>query len=78
MNVNWVALVEVAAVTFAGTVVLVVLMAVAARLLAGSFEDDGSGKPLAATIERSVGTGILILMGLLVLFGLYLMVPYFH
>lgn len=78
MKVNWLALAEVAGVTFGATVALVVLMAIAARLLAGSYEDDGSSRGTAAVVERGVGVAILVVMGLMVLFGIYLMVPYFH
>ncbi len=78
MKINWLALAEVAGVTFAATVGLVVLMAVAARLLATSYEDDGSNRGTAAVIERGLGVAILVVMALLVLFGIYLLVPYFR
>ena len=78
MTINWLALAEVAGVTFGATVVLVVLMALAARLLAGSYEDDGSSRGTAAVVERSVGMAILGVLVLIVLFGIYLLVPYFR
>ncbi len=78
MKINWLALAEVAGVTFAATVGLVVLMAVAARLLAGSYEDEATSRGTSAVVERSAGVAILVLMGLIVLFGIYLLVPYFR
>jgi ABC-type nickel/cobalt efflux system permease component RcnA len=78
MKINWLALAEVAGVTFAGTVTLVVLMAVAARLLATSYEAEGSSSTTTASVERIAGVGILVVMGLLVLYGIYLLVPYFR
>lgn len=78
MKINWLALAEVAAVTFGATVVLVVLMALAARLLAGSYEDSNSERALSAQAERVIGIAILVLMGLVVAFGIYELVPYFR
>jgi len=71
--INWLALLQVAVVTIAATVVIAVLMS----LSNWSFTPaEGSDHPPLA--RRVLGYGLLVVMGLLILFGLYLMIPYFH
>jgi len=76
MSINWGALLLVTVVSLVTTVVIVCLGAFAARLLTTGHtrRADGQG-----------GTGLLIgayglwgVIGLIVLYALYLMVPYFH
>ena len=73
MNIDWEALVLVALVSIAMSVVFVTLLSGGIRLVVSSRSRSGGA---AATL--SAGYALLGLAGLLVLFGLYLIVPQFH
>jgi len=75
MTINWDALLQVVVVSLVAGIGVVVLGAVAARMLDSGHERQSGGQR---------GTGLLIsayslfvLIGLIVLFGLWLMIPYF-
>lgn len=72
MNIDFAALGLVGAVTFIAAVVLVTVVSVGARLLV----PGPSGA--VSTSRRIGGWAMFALAGLAVLFGLYLVIPYFH
>jgi len=71
--VEWMALLQVTIVTVVATVVIASLMSLSNWCFTPA---EGSDQPTAA--RKTIGIVILGVMGLLVLFGLYLMIPYFH
>jgi len=71
--VEWMALLQVAGVTIAATVVIAALMSLSNWCFTPV---EGSDHPTA--VRKTFGIIVLGVMGLLVLFGLYLMIPYFH
>ena len=76
MRVDWAALGVVALVAIVASVVFVVLVAGGIRLLSAArirTNEGGSG-----SAPQSAGYGLLGVAGLLVLFGLYLIIPQFH
>jgi len=74
--INWNALLLVAGVTLAATVIVVTLVATAARLLDAGQVRQQAGKTPGVTIASAyVLFGI---VGLIVLFGIWLVIPYFH
>lgn len=73
MNIDWWALVLVGVVSIAMSVLFVILLSAGIRLVVAARGRDG-----AATLTLSTGYALLGLAGLLVLFGLYLIVPQFH
>ena len=76
MKIDWTALVLVAGVSIAMTVAFVVLLAFGIRLVsAGSVRVDRS---TAGTVNQAAGYVLLGLAGVLVLLGLYLIVPQFR
>lgn len=72
MHVDWLALVLVAVVSIASTAVFVALLATGIRVLVPA--ESGS----SARVNRPLGYGLLGLAALLVLYGLYLIVPQLH
>jgi hypothetical protein len=73
MNIDWWALVLVGVVSISMSVLFVLLLSAGIRLVVAARERNG-----AATLTLSTGYALLGLAGLLVLFGLYLIVPQFH
>ena len=73
LAVDWMALLQVAIVTIIATVVISALMSLSNWCFTPT---EGSDQPTAA--RKTFGIVVLGVMGLLVLFGLYLMIPYFH
>jgi len=73
LAVDWMALLQVAVVTIIATVVISALMSLSNWCFTPV---QGSEQPTAA--RKTFGIVVLGGMGLLVLFGLYLMIPYFH
>ena len=71
--VNWIALLQVAGVTILAAGVISVLMSLSNWLMTPVV---GAEHPTVA--RRALGVGSIVLVGLIVLFGLYLMIPYFH
>ena len=76
MSINWSALLLVAVVALFATVVIVTLGALAARFLDAGHTaraDGHGGMGLLVAAYSMLGA-----IGLIILFALYLMVPYFH
>ncbi len=73
MNIDWWALVLVGLVSISMSVVFVILLSAGIRLVVAARERAHHG-----AVTLSAGYGLLGLAGLLVLFGLYLIVPQFH
>ena len=76
MHIDWSALGIVAVVAIVASVGFVVLVAGGIRLVSTArikTNEGGSG-----TATQSAGYGLLGVAGLLVLFGLYLIIPQFH
>ena len=71
MSIDWWALVLVALVSIGMSVLFVILLSAGIRLVVAARSRAGS-------VALSAGYGLLGLAGLLVLFGLYLIVPQFH
>lgn len=76
MNIDWWALVLVAVVSIGMSVVFVILLATGIRLVVASQTATRSGG--RGAVALSSGYALLGLAGLLVLFGIYLIVPQFH
>jgi hypothetical protein len=76
MRVDWAALGIVAVVSIATSVIFTILLATGIRLVSAAkikTNQGGSGTP-----ALSMGYAVLGLAGLLVLYGIYLIVPQFH
>ena len=71
MTIDWWALVLVGVVSIGMSVLFVILLSAGIRLVVAARSRAGS-------VALSAGYGLLGLAGLLVLFGLYLIVPQFH
>ncbi len=86
MKIDWAALGIVAVVAIAATLVFTVLLSAGIRLVsqatvaANQAQRSGRGAVAARSSVgiRSAGYGLLGLAGLVVLFGIYLIVPVFH
>jgi hypothetical protein len=76
MKIDWTALVLVAGVSIAMTVVFVVLLAFGVRLVSIAKVRVHHGQ--AGAVSQAVGYGLLGLAAGLVLLGLYFIVPQFH
>jgi len=76
MTINWSALLQVVVVTVLATVVIVALGSFAARFLDAGHARRDSGQGGTALLVGAYG--MLGAIGLIILFALYLMVPYFH
>lgn len=76
MTIDWAALGVVAVVSILATVVFTTLLAAGIRLVSqGLLTTDGPG---GSPLTRTAGYALLGLAGLVVVFGLYLIVPIFH
>ncbi len=73
MHIDWAALGIVAVVSIVSSVVFVALLSAGIRVLTPA-NDDGR----STQVSRPLGYGLLGLAGLLVLYGLYLIVPQLH
>jgi hypothetical protein len=76
MHVDWAALGIVIVVSIATSVIFTILLATGIRLISAAKIKSNEGGSGTATI--SLGYVLLGIAGLLVLFGLYLIVPQFH
>jgi hypothetical protein len=76
MHVDWVALGIVTVVSIATSVIFTILLATGIRLISAAKIKSNEGGSGTATI--SLAYVLLGIAGLLVLFGLYLIVPQFH
>lgn len=76
MTIDWNALLLVAVVALATTVVVVSLAAFAARMLDAGHQRQSAGRSGGALIYSAYG--LLGVIGVIILFGLWLMIPYFH
>jgi len=76
MHIDWAALGQVTVVSILTSVIFTILLAAGIRLVSMAKIKSNEGGSSAALV--SVGYVMLGLAGLLVLFGLYLIVPQFH
>ena len=72
-DIDWMALLQVSLVTVIAAVTIATLMALAIHFLS-----PVEGASQATTQRSAIGIGLIVLITLVVLFGIYLMVPYFH
>lgn len=76
LAIDWTALVQVAITTFVVTLVVVTLVATAALALdTGHLKQSEGG---SAGVLPAVGYVLLSVVGVLIVFGLYLIIPHFH
>jgi len=73
ISINWMALLSVAVVTIVATVAIAALMSASNWALT---PEEGLEQPTPA--RRVLGIALIGVIGAIVLFGLYLMIPYFH
>ena len=76
MKIEWAALGGVAVVSIIGSVLFVFLLSFGIRMISVATLRTNQGS--SGTAALSVGYALIGLAGLLVLFGLYLIVPQFH
>lgn len=76
IHIDWQSLLIVAVVSIAATVLFTALLAAGIRLYSLASVRTDLGQASAAV--RAAGISFLGLAGLLVLFGIYLIVPFFH
>ena len=76
MKIDWAALGIVAVVAIVATLVFTVLLSAGIRLVSQATVQANQAHRSAGV--RTTGYGLLALAGLVVLFGLYLIVPAFH
>jgi len=76
VHIDWTALLVVALVSIATSVVFSALLAAGIRFVVSG--RDASRPDGASTVTVSLGYTLLALAGLLVLFGIYLIVPQLH
>lgn len=76
MRIDWAALGIVAVVSIVTSVIFTILLAAGIRLVSVAKIKSNEGGSGAATV--SLGYVLLGIAGLLVLFGIYLIVPQFH
>jgi hypothetical protein len=76
MHVDWAALGVVTVVSITSSVIFTILLAAGIRLVSAAKIKSNQGGSGAMTV--SLGYGLLGVAGLLVLFGIYLIVPQFH
>jgi hypothetical protein len=76
MTIDWTALALVAVVSITTTVLFVVLLSFGIRLVSSANVREHGGQSGAAS--QAVGYALLGLAAILVLFGIYLIVPQFH
>ena len=80
MTIDWMSLLTVAAVTVFGAALIVTIMAASTRLLDRAHIIELSGQTAAgsATGFRIGGYALLVVVGVIALFGIWVIVPYFH
>jgi hypothetical protein len=76
MRIDWAALGVVTVVSIMASVVFTILLAAGIRLVSAAKIKSNEGGSGTATV--SLGYALLGIAGLLVLFGIYLIVPQFH
>ena len=76
LAINWAALGTVAAVTILTAVAIAALMSAANWILSGP--DSTTDDAVISTARKVAGYAIMVVIGLIVLFGIYLMIPYFR
>ena len=76
MNIDWAALGIVAVVSIVSSVIFTILLASGIRLVSAAKIKSNQGSSNTAIV--SLGYVLLGLAGLLVLFGIYLIIPQFH
>jgi hypothetical protein len=76
MNIDWAALGTVAVVSIVSSVIFTILLASGIRLVSAAKIKSNQGSSSTTTV--SLGYVLLGLAGLLVLFGIYLIIPQFH
>lgn len=76
MRIDWGALLLVAVTTLAAATAMILIVAGAARLTVVAQARSESGRP--AWVPRGASWLLFALAGLVVLFGIYLIVPYFR
>ena len=76
MKIEWAALGSVAVVSICASVLFVFLLAFGIRMLSVATVRTNQGS--SGTVALSAGYALIGLAGLLVLFGLYLIIPQFH
>jgi hypothetical protein len=76
MHIDWAALGVVTVVSITTSVIFTILLAAGIRLVSAAKIKSNEGGSGAMTV--SLGYGLLGVAGLLVLFGIYLIVPQFH
>jgi xanthine/uracil permease len=76
MRIDWAALGVVAVVSIAASLMFTVLLASGIRLVSAAKIKSNEGGSGTATV--SLGYGLIGIAALLVLFGIYLIVPQFH
>ena len=76
MHIDWAALAVVTVVSITASVIFTILLAAGIRLVSAAKIKSNQGGSGAVTV--SLGYVLLGVAGLLVLFGLYLIVPRFH
>jgi hypothetical protein len=76
VHIDWTALLIVAAVSIGSSVVFVALLAAGIRSVVAARAHTAQGGPAGAALP--VGYALIGLAGLLVLYGLYLIVPQLH
>jgi hypothetical protein len=76
MHVDWAALAIVAVVSIAASVIFIILLAAGIRLMSAAKITSNQGGSGTATV--SLGYVLIGIAALLVLFGIYLIIPQFH
>jgi hypothetical protein len=76
MHIDWAALGVVTVVSITASVIFTILLAAGIRLVSAAKVKSNQGG--SGTVTVSLGYVLLGVAGLLVLFGLYLIVPQFH
>ncbi|AZZ40141.1 hypothetical protein [Acidipropionibacterium jensenii] len=76
MSIDWIALAQVAMVTVLAAVAIVGVVSGGALMLDRAKIREGNGDGTASLVM--IGWSMIGLAGLVVLYGLYLLIPYFH
>jgi hypothetical protein len=76
MHIDWAALAVVTVVSIAASVIFTILLAAGIRLVSAAKIKSNQGG--SGTLTVSLGYALLGVAGLLVLLGIYLIVPQFH
>ncbi|PIF01594.1 MAG: hypothetical protein CR979_02155 [Propionibacterium sp.] len=80
ININWMALLQVAAVTFGATIIVVAIVSMATALVEKNRLAVESGK-IESPYKAWTGWAAILLFGTafaIVAFGLYLLIPWWH